>query len=286
MEFDDEKYQTKSSSDYYADIVKGTEEDVNKEEEDSQENLNQPIFICSRCRFTYDLNNPPKNYLPFNYYISQSDPTKVKCPKCGKKVEFQTITREKYEELMKKALKKKEENEKKVEQRKRDRKIEQIKDDLKDLAEDLKDRLFSKEITPQRFVTIFTYMSRNIIRRYSKDLDIDWMDFRKSIYELSDGILDVYKEEKKSEEILEEYTENIEEDKLYKAELEYYVEDNKFAIPDYELSKRIEEYEKLEKNIRNEEYKKEIEEKYQKRRNDLLQRAEERKRRQKLRDIM
>ena len=166
------------------------------------------------------------------------------------------------------------------------KKIDQIKDDLKELAKDLKERLFNKEISPKRFVALFSYMSRNIVKRYGKDLDIDWLDFRKTIYELSDGILEVYKYNEKSEEIINEYTENIEEDELYKAELEYYIEDNQFAIPDYELKQRIREYDRQDAKIRKEEYQKEIEQKYQTRKNELLQRAEERKRRQKLRDIM
>ena len=129
-------------------------------------------------------------------------------------------------------------------------------------------------------------MSRNIVRRYGKDLDVDWLDLRKTIFDLSDEILKVYKVEEKSEEILEEYSANIEEDELYKAELEYYIDDNEFSIPEYELNQRMKEYDRQEKKIRQEEYKKEIEEKYQKRKLQLLQKAEERKRRQKLRDIM
>lgn len=286
MEFDNEKYEPKSTSDYWSDVVRGIEELGDEEDEENLEDVEKPIFRCSKCGFVYDLNNPPENYQPFGYYVSNSDSSKIKCPSCGKIVAFETITKEKYEELKKKAQKKKEEQQQRSQDRARDKKIDQIKDDLKELAEDLKDRLFDKEITPKRFVAIFTYMSRNIVNRYNKDLDIDWIDFRKAIYELSDGILEVHKESEKSEDILAEYTEDINQDELYKAELEYYIEDNRFAIPDYELRKRIQEYEALQKEIRSEEYKKEIEEKYQKRKNDLLQKAEERKRRQKLRDIM
>lgn len=286
MEFDDEKYKVKSSSDYWADVVMGREDLGEDDEMEDSEEQEKPIFRCSKCGFVYDLGNPPENYQPFGYYVSNSDSTKIKCPNCGKIVAFETITKEKYEEIKKKAQKKKEEQDSKKDERAREKKIKLIKEDLKELAEDLKDRLLNKEITPKRFVAIFTYMSKNIITRYGKDLDIDWLGFRKTIYELSDGILELYKEDEKSEEILAGYTEDINQDELYKAELEYYIEDNKFAIPDYELRTRISEYEKLQKEIKSEEYKKEIEERYQKRRNALLEKAEERKRRQKLRDIM
>lgn len=286
MDFDEEKYQTKSSSDYWADVVKGIEKFNETAEEDNEEESKSKIFVCRLCGFMYDLTNPPKYIQPLNHYIISNEPLKLKCPNCGKAVLYDTATKEEYEKYLEKKQKEKAKKEEQRQQKIRSKKIDQIKDDLKELAKDLKERLFNKEISPKRFVALFSYMSRNIVKRYGKDLDIDWLDFRKTIYELSDGILEVYKYNEKSEEIINEYTENIEEDELYKAELEYYIEDNQFAIPDYELKQRIREYDRQDAKIRKEEYQKEIEQKYQTRRNELLQRAEERKRRQKLRDIM
>lgn len=286
MDFDEEKYQTKSSSDYWADVVKGIEKFNETAEEDNEEDSKSKIFVCRLCGFMYDLTNPPKYIQPLNHYIISNEPLKLKCPNCGKAVLYDTATKEEYEKYLEKKQKEKAKKEEQRQQKIRSKKIDQIKDDLKELAKDLKERLFNKEISPKRFVALFSYMSRNIVKRYGKDLDIDWLDFRKTIYELSDGILEVYKYNEKSEEIINEYTENIEEDELYKAELEYYIEDNQFAIPDYELKQRIREYDRQDAKIRKEEYQKEIEQKYQTRKNELLQRAEERKRRQKLRDIM
>lgn len=286
MDFDEEKYQTKSSSDYWADVVKGIEKFNETAEEDNEEESKGKIFVCRLCGFMYDLTNPPKYIQPLNHYIISNEPLKLKCPNCGKAVLYDTATKEEYEKYLEKKQKEKAKKEEQRQQKIRSKKIDQIKDDLKELAKDLKERLFNKEISPKRFVALFSYMSRNIVKRYGKDLDIDWLDFRKTIYELSDGILEVYKYNEKSEEIINEYTENIEEDELYKAELEYYIEDNQFAIPDYELKQRIREYDRQDTKIRKEEYQKEIEQKYQTRKNELLQRAEERKRRQKLRDIM
>ena len=291
MELEEKDIEMKSSSDYYADIIKGNTE----QEEQPDEEVSTPkdeIFRCGNCGYMVDLSNPPldpfnpKKKLDLSDYIYQSDPSKIKCPNCGKKVEIKIINREEYEKNLKKAQEKKENKEERIAKKKRARKIEQIKDDLKELTEDMKDRLMSGEVTAKRFTVIYAHMARNIVKRYSKDIDIDWLDFRSTIFELSDGILKIHKEEQKSEEILEEFSEDINEDELYKAELEYYIEDNKFSIPDYELRKRILEYEKVEKDIRSQEYKKEIEEKYQKRKNFLLQKAEERERRQKLREIM
>ena len=286
MDFDEEKYQTKSSSNYWADVVKGIEKFNETAEEDNEEDSKSKIFVCRLCGFMYDLTNPPKYIQPLNHYIISNEPLKLKCPNCGKAVLYDIATKEEYEKYLEKKQKEKAKKEEQRQQKIRSKKIDQIKDDLKELAKDLKERLFNKEISPKRFVALFSYMSRNIVKRYGKDLDIDWLDFRKTIYELSDGILEVYKYNEKSEEIINEYTENIEEDELYKAELEYYIEDNQFAIPDYELKQRIREYDRQDAKIRKEEYQKEIEQKYQTRKNELLQRAEERKRRQKLRDIM
>ena len=286
MDFDEEKYQTKSSSDYWADVVKGIEKFNETAEEDNEEESKSKIFVCRLCGFMYDLTNPPKYIQPLNHYIISNEPLKLKCPNCGKAVLYDTATKEEYEKYLEKKQKEKAKKEEQRQQKIRSKKIDQIKDHLKELAKDLKERLFNKEISPKRFVALFSYMSRNIVKRYGKDLDIDWLDFRKTIYELSDGILEVYKYNEKSEEIINEYTENIEEDELYKAELEYYIEDNQFAIPDYELKQRIREYDRQDAKIRKEEYQKEIEQKYQTRKNELLQRAEERKRKQKLRDIM
>ena len=286
MDFDEEKYQTKSSSNYWADVVKGIEKFNETAEEDNEEESKSKIFVCRLCGFMYDLTNPPKYIQPLNHYIISNEPLKLKCPNCGKAVLYDIATKEEYEKYLEKKQKEKAKKEEQRQQKIRSKKIDQIKDDLKELAKDLKERLFNKEISPKRFVALFSYMSRNIVKRYGKDLDIDWLDFRKTIYELSDGILEVYKYNEKSEEIINEYTENIEEDELYKAELEYYIEDNQFAIPDYELKQRIREYDRQDAKIRKEEYQKEIEQKYQTRKNELLQRAEERKRRQKLRDIM
>ncbi len=279
----DNKYESTSSSDYWAAVVRGEVEDPL---EDEEEEKSKPIFVCRACGFMYDLGNPPKYLHPFGYYLKNKEPLEVKCPNCHKIVLFETATKEEYEKYVEKQQKKKEEKENKKQEKIKARKIEQIKDDLMDLAKDLKERLLNKEITPRRFVALFSYMSRNIIKRYGKDIDIDWLDFRKTIYELSDGILEVYNFEQKSEEILESYDEDIEQDELYKAEIGYYIEDNKFAIPEYELNQRMREYSMQDAKIRSDEYKKEIEEKYQKRKNELLQKAEERKRRQKLRDIM
>ena len=46
MDFDEEKYQTKSSSDYWADVVKGIEKFNETAEEDNEEESKSKIFVC------------------------------------------------------------------------------------------------------------------------------------------------------------------------------------------------------------------------------------------------
>ena len=284
MDFEeDKKYETKSSSDYWADVVKGTETYGEEEEENTKKE--PPIFMCSNCGFMYDFASPPKNYLPFDNYIYKGT-SDIKCPKCGKKVEFKTVSREKYNELVKKAKIKKEEQEDKKLERIKKRELNVIKEEMYDLADDLKERLLKNEISTKRFAFLFTFLAKEIIRKNGKNVGSEITDLRKIVYSLSDKILEIHEEAEKTEDILEEFNYNIEEDELYKAQLSYYIEDDKFAIPEYELSQRIEEYGRLEKKIAREEYEKEIEEKYQERKAQLLEKAEERSRRKKLRDIM
>lgn len=279
---ENENNETEFSSDYWAKVVKGEIED----EENDNTSSKDVIFRCSKCGFVYDLSNPPKNFLPFNYYISGNDPNTIKCPNCGKKVSFQTITREEYNKIQKK----KEEKNKKIEeqklQKRRENEISNIKDDLKDLVDDLKNRLFNNEITPKAFVSILSYMSRNIVKRYDRHVGVDWIKFRRDVLDISDDVLKVYGEKQKSEDILEEYDSRIEEDELTKAEMKYYIDDDKYAIPDYELRQRIAEYDRQDQKIKKEEYKREIEEKYQNRKNELLQMAQKREERQKLHEIL
>lgn len=263
-----------------------SEEEFDEDEEKEVEHQDQ-IFVCRICGTMYNFSNPPKYLKPFNYYVVQgSSPLKIKCPNCNRVVYYDKATKEEFEKFVARKKEKEEKQKEAKATRIKTEKKKQIREDLEDLAEDLKERLFNKEITPKRFVVIFTYMSRDIVRRYGKDLDIDWLDTRKTIYDISDEILKIYKVQEKSEEILEEYDENIEEDELYKAELGYYIDNDSYSIPKYELNQRMKEYDKQDKKIRVEEYKKEVEEKYQNRKIELLQKAEERKRRQKLRDIV
>lgn len=285
--YEDEEEEIFDSQRYTQEVIEEPDDD------EQEENQEVPVFLCASCGFMYDFANPPKGYLPFDNYIYEGSDNKVKCPKCGRKVDFQVINRKKYEELMKKALKKQEEKQKKLEKEKekqeekeKSKRIDQIKDDLKDLLSDLKDRLFSGEITPKRFVAIYMNLSAKIVDRYGKKVGIRSYDLKDELYDFADDILRVYKVQEKAEDILSEMQEDINEDELYQAEQAYYLEDDKFSMPEYEYKQRLKEYESMDKQIAREEYKKELEEKYQSRRLELIRRAEERQEKKKLRDIL
>ena len=93
---------------------------------------------------------------------------------------------------------------------------------------------------------------------------------------MADAVIDLYDVKTDAESIIEDYDENIEEDKLYIAEYKYYIEDDKFAIADYEMQERIKEYDKMQDNLFKEERKKALEEEYQKRKIALEKKADDR----------
>ena len=138
----------------------------------------------------------------------------------------------------------------------------------------------------QPFVAIFVYASRNIVRKYNNVINIDWIDFRNNIYEISDGILELYKEQEKTEDIIQEYQDDIEQDEVYKEEINKFLELEHDIEDIDEVEEKQDELEKLEKDINKKEYKKEIEEKYQKRKNESLQKREEKERSKKLQDLL
>lgn len=174
----------------------------------------------------------------------------------------------------------------KKQEKKRQRTISVIKDEISCLAKDLKDKLFSNKITSKRFVAIFVYASRNIVRKYNNIVNIDWIDFRKNIYEISDGILELYKEQEKTEDIIQEYQDDIEQDEVYKEEINKFLELEHDIEDIDEVEEKQDELEKLEKDINKKEYKKEIEEKYQNRKSESLQKREEKERSKKLQDLL
>ena len=109
--------------------------------------------------------------------------------------------------------------------------------------------------------------------------------YYKKILALCDTTLDLYNVNEDAETILQSMDKDIEQNKLYLAEYEYYINDDKYSISNFEMSERIAEYENMKGNIFKQEYLKEIEEDYQERRRNLEEKADKRLERRRLREL-
>lgn len=267
-----------TDSEWYTYMVTHPEEfetDVKEKKEDKKEYI-KGIFVCEKCGNIID--ETEKYFEKVQGKSIKRDENKniLNCPKCGAKAKYlKRISKDEKDNLVRKKRLKEEKEEA------RTLKIvkENIKDDILDLLDDLTRRLHLNEISVDRFVVVFLNLSQKIINRYAKDVDIDWIDYRKSMLEMTRTVTDLYDVQVDAEKVIEEYEGNIKEDKLYLAELDYYINDNKYSIADYEMAERIKEYEDMESNIFKKEREKDLEEKYQERRKELEKKADLREQR-------
>ena len=254
------------------------QEKIRKEEEEQEKIKNFKIYFCSNCGFVFDekkVGNTVEEVLKNEYKPG-------KCPYCKKEGCFKETLEKEINELKKKLK-----NKKKTEQEKKKDIIEEnIKDDVEDLLQDLSTRLKKGKLSPKSFVNVFYHLSVNIAKRYSKDLpgSLD-PSYYKKILALCDTTLDLYNVNEDAETILQTMDEDIEQNKLYLAEYEYYINDDKYSIPNFEMSERIAEYDNMKDNIFKQEYLKEIEEDYQERRRNLEAKADKRLARRRLREL-
>ena len=254
------------------------QEKIRKEEEEQEKIKKFKIYFCSNCGFVFDekkVGNTVEEVLKNEYKPG-------KCPYCKKEGCFKEILEKEINELKKKLK-----NKKKTEQEKKKDIIEEnIKDDVEDLLQDLSTRLKKGKLSPKSFVNVFYHLSVNIAKRYSKDLpgSLD-PSYYKKILALCDTTLDLYNVNEDAETILQSMDEDIEQNKLYLAEYEYYINDDKYSIPNFEMSERIAEYDNMKDNIFKQEYLKEVEEDYQERRRNLEEKANKRLERRRLREL-
>lgn len=260
-----------TDSEWYTYLV--THPEKEEEEEEVKEEYQKGIFLCEKCGYIIDETSKDFDKNENKKIKRDENGNILKCPNCGAiGKNLKRISKEEKEKILRKRRIKKEKEE--------DRKLklarENIKDDMLDLLEDLRYRLENDEISIKRFIALFINLSKRIIDRNAKDIDIDWLEYRRAIFGMADAAIDLYNVKTDAESIIEDYDENIEEDKLYIAEYKYYIEDDKFAIADYEMQERIKEYDKMQDNLFKEERKKALEEEYQKRRIALEKKADDR----------
>lgn len=249
-----------------------------KEEEEKEKIKNFKTYFCSNCGFVFDerkVGNTIEEVLKNQYKPGR-------CPYCHKDGCFKETLEKEINELKKKLR-----NRKKTEQEKKKDIIEEnIRDDVEDLLQDLSTRLINGKLSAKTFVNIFYKLSVNIAKRYSKDLpgSLD-PSYYKKILSLCDTALDLYNVNEDAEMILQGMDEDIEQNKLYLAEYEYYINDDKYSIADFEMGERIAEYDNMKDNIFKKECLKDIEEDYQERRKKLEEKADKRLERRRLREL-
>ena len=103
--------------------------------------------------------------------------------------------------------------------------------------------------------------------------------------EFCDGALDKYNVKEDAETVLREMDEKIEENKLYIAEYEYYINDKKDSIYKYEKSEKEKEYKNILDNLSKQEIDRKLEEEFQDRKVELAEKADKRIERRRLREL-
>ena len=260
-----------TDSEWYTYLV--THPEKEEEEEEVKEEYQKGIFLCEKCGYIIDETSKDFDNNENKKIKRDENGNILKCPNCGALGKYlkRISKEEKEKELRKRRIKKEKEEDRKLKIAR-----ENIKDDMLDLLEDLRYRLENNELDIKRFIAVFINLSKRIIDRNAKDIDINWLEYRRAIFSMADAVIDLYDVKTDAESIIEDYDENIEEDKLYIAEYKYYIEDDKFAIADYEMQERIKEYDKMQDNLFKEERKKALEEEYQKRKIALEKKADDR----------
>lgn len=220
-------------------------------EEEEEENEENPyhIYKCLNCGFVFHTGEPPvitdgkeaqrkkkaeldnKEYeapqLNLSEYTLASNPSKFRCPVCSRIVPYEEITQEEYNKVIERKKKRAEEKKKRQDAQKRAMQervfrinIYRFNEELKELTNELSEALANREITPQRFVSLYRTLSFKLFNKYehilnSYGLNLDAMEFRKISETLSDDVLEFNKIQEKTEDILEWEENDIERDPVY-----------------------------------------------------------------------
>ncbi len=163
------------------------------------------------------------------------------CPSCKS-------SKKNFKKLLTKRQKEKEANERKKEEKKiRDEKVKiaeierkKIFDDVKDLAKDLRKNLFENKITPGQFTTMFMNLSFQLAKKTAEELPVDWPYYRRIMLDFVQDIMDSYDIKINCEQEYENFQEDISENKIYKALNSKYIDDDKYALKDFEIKDEIE----------------------------------------------
>lgn len=269
-----------TDSEWYTYMVTHPEEfknDYEEERKKEKQEYEKGIFYCENCGYIVDETEQNFDKSNENKKIKRDENGNIlNCPNCSaSEKKLKRISKEKKAEIIRKKKRLKE----KENQRNIDIAKENIKDDLMDLLNDLKIRVLNDEISVNRFVVVFMNLSHKIVKRNGKDLDIDWIEYRKTMLDSCQMVIDAYDVKADAESIMEDYDQDITQDKLYLAEYRYYIEDDKYSIADYEMAERVKEYENMEQSLFKKERERALEQEFQERRQVLEEKANRREQR-------
>lgn len=244
-------------SEYYTYIIEHpesrpkTDDEIEEEKRKKEEELDaeSATIVYYRCN-NKNCNNlmQSKEAIPNSQIGVVKDALKeMRCTKCGSKG-FTVISKEEHDKqlvLNKKALK--EEKEKARQDKKLDirsnKALIYIEIETEKLFKDLSDKLQNGDISPERFVALFYNCNFLILKSASRKFDIpnfDWQEHKKTIKDMSEEVLRLYKVQKSEEEILLSY--DIKADEIYDVYEENYIEGNEEAFIEYKQSKRLNDY--------------------------------------------
>lgn len=285
----DEEYDPLKDTGSTAYFMKELEEENEKRKEEEKK-LSELVDIYVKCtnpRCGYVAKSKEK--VEFRYVDEiMRKYSNGRCRKCGHRG-FKLISKKEFEKLDAEFKKKQHEKEKKEKldiKKKLDVINSNIRDDVEDLLKDLESRLNTGKLSPKTFVRIFCKLSVDIAKRYTKDIPGSYdTSYNKVILEFCDGALDKYNVKEDAETVLREMDEKIEENKLYIAEYEYYINDKKDSIYKYEKSEKEKEYKNILDNLSKQEIDRKLEEEFQDRKVELAEKAQKRDERRKLREL-
>lgn len=288
-DMEDEEYDPLKDTGSTAYFMKELEEENEKRKEEEKK-LSELVDIYVKCtnpRCGYVAKSKEK--VEFRYVDEiMRKYSNGRCRKCGHRG-FKLISKKEFEKLDAEFKKKQHEKEKKEKldiKKKLDVINSNIRDDVEDLLKDLESRLNTGKLSPKTFVRIFCKLSVDIAKRYTKDIPGSYdTSYNKVILEFCDGALDKYNVKEDAETVLREMDEKIEENKLYIAEYEYYINDKKDSIYKYEKSEKEKEYKNILDNLSKQEIDRKLEEEFQDRKVELAEKAQKRDERRKLREL-
>ncbi len=235
------------------------------EEEVSQDDEEKIILLCPNCGFVYNFEDKPKDYrgreIDINNYILSSVDGYFRCPLCSKVVPYQQISEEEYNMIID-AKKKKEEARAKRKEKEQKRKedayfkinVSNFNKSLTEIQKDLEEKLFSGEISKNRFSYLYKNLVLKLYNKYEKifakcNRDFQRSDLIDTANKINHDVIRLYESKSKSDEHIDDLKEDLEDDELYIQEYREHIDERNLYEEDMCEKEYIRE-EKFKENQR------------------------------------